>query len=255
MRVLVVGLGKMGRLHAAALGRSGSTTGTVDVAGHADFESITDALEHDWDAAVIATPIGTLWGAAMLTLDARIPTLVEKPGSATAEQARAIAEFSEERETMLTVGWIERYNPAVTAVRSALGELGDPVVVESRRFGPTRGVNPTIDLAVHDIDLANFLEISAPHHIAAEDLPHRKERSLIVNCAYGAVEADLRRHTVHVWRNGDEHELPVMPRDALQDEQAAFLVAAAAGRPAPCPMSTSVSVLRTVEGIRQRVAA
>jgi predicted dehydrogenase len=90
---------------------------------------------------------------------------VEKPIASTASLGRDLVEQAARTGTVLTVGHVERFNPAVVAARRIVAErlIGDTIQLCFRRVG---GSPPTpaalrddvlVDLAVHDFDLACFV--------------------------------------------------------------------------------------------------
>ena len=75
---------------------------------------------------------------------------------------------------MLTVGHIERFNPAIRELRRRLeaGELGRIFQISATRLGPfparIRDVGVVVDLAPHDLDVMRFLVGAEPVRIYAE---------------------------------------------------------------------------------------
>lgn len=100
--------------------------------------------------------------------------LVEKPIAATPEEARSIIQAAEEAGRILSVGHIERYNPAIIELRRRLagGQIGQIFQVHARRLGPfpsrVRDVGVVVDLAPHDLDIMRFLTGSEVHRLYAE---------------------------------------------------------------------------------------
>jgi len=148
LRGAVLGMGHMGGHHARKLaGRSDVDLVLIDPqAGHASV--VPEGL----DFAVIATPTASHHQVALPLLEAGVPCLVEKPLAATLEQARALAAFPR-----LSVGHVERYNPALDAVTDVR-----PAFVETTRLSPWRApragargtdVDVAADLMLHDLDL------------------------------------------------------------------------------------------------------
>jgi predicted dehydrogenase len=86
--------------------------------------------------------------------------LVEKPITATAAQAHHLIARAAAEGVVLTVGHIERFNPAVRTLYEAIcGE--DIISIAVSRVGPfpprVDDVGIVIDLGVHDIDLIRWL--------------------------------------------------------------------------------------------------
>jgi predicted dehydrogenase len=80
--------------------------------------------------------------------------LVEKPVTRTVQEAAELAELAARRGRVFQVGHLERFNPAILAVRD---QITRPLFIESDRlavFKP-RGtdVNVVLDVMIHDIDL------------------------------------------------------------------------------------------------------
>ena len=184
-RLLVVGLGRQGRRHVrTAFNHPGAVVvGTVDpavegCAGVRHFATLDGALQavDKVDAAIVATPIIDHFDSARRLLTRGIPVLVEKPLAATAEEAAALAALARTGGTLLAVGHVERFNPAVRLVHSLLteGKLGQPIALAFRRVGlppasPT-GVDVIHDLGVHDIDVFGLLAGEPPELVAASGL-------------------------------------------------------------------------------------
>lgn len=89
-----------------------------------------------------------------------IHVLVEKPIASTVEEGRAIGVAAARRANVtLMVGHVERFNPAVAAVKKAI-EGEDILSIAITRVGPfpprMSNVGVVIDLAVHDIDLIRW---------------------------------------------------------------------------------------------------
>jgi predicted dehydrogenase len=82
--------------------------------------------------------------------------LVEKPIASSVEEGRQIIAAAKRADVTLMVGHVERFNPAVEAIKNAIrGE--DILSIAITRVGPfpprMSNVGVVIDLAVHDIDL------------------------------------------------------------------------------------------------------
>lgn len=170
-RLVIVGLGRQGSRHLRVASRTPGVevVATVDpfVAGTdlaRHFEKVEHALESvEADAAIVATPTHDHGRAVHTLLDGRVPTLVEKPLAAVAEEAAELARAADEAHTVLAVGFVERFNPVVTLLHKMLvtGTLGQPLAASFRRLGlppaQSSGVDVLHDLAVHDIDVFRLL--------------------------------------------------------------------------------------------------
>jgi len=88
-------------------------------------------------------------------LDAGIHVLLEKPMTATVEEARRLVDLNARRGTVMLVGHVERFKPVVQRLRDL---AKDPLHIEARRvrpYDPTRvmDVGVVLDLMIHDIDI------------------------------------------------------------------------------------------------------
>src|SRR5205085_10403124 len=92
--------------------------------------------------------------------------------------AERIAKAAERREVVLTVGHIERYNPAIGELRRRLkdGQGGRVLQIRARRIGPfphrIRDVGVIHDLAPHDIDIMRYLLDDEVESVFAEARRH-----------------------------------------------------------------------------------
>jgi predicted dehydrogenase len=179
---LIVGYGNMGTKHARVLRElagAQAVWGVVDPSverrkraqldhnGCRVFASLDEALAgaERPACATVAAPTPLHFGLCSALLERRVPTLVEKPIASTAAHGRALVEQAAQRGTVLAVGHVERFNPAVVAARRIVAErlIGETIQLCFRRVG---GSPPTpeavredvlVDLAVHDFDLASFI--------------------------------------------------------------------------------------------------
>jgi predicted dehydrogenase len=181
---LIIGYGNMGTKHARVLRELGgvdSVWGVVDPSEDRrrratfdnpkcrTFPGMAEALAAlrggDRPAcATIAASTPLHFEIAKALVEERIPTLVEKPIASTSQQGKALAELAEARQTILTVGHVERFNPAAVAARKLVSDkiIGDVIQMSFRRVGGSPADTSTlqdvlVDLAVHDFDLARFI--------------------------------------------------------------------------------------------------
>jgi len=137
----------------------------------------------DIDAVTICTPTTTHKEIATQALRSGKHTLVEKPMTNTAAEARELVALAKERGLRLMPGHIERFNPAVDYLRSLLDakKLGAVTLFHARRVGrwPERigDVGVVRDTAIHDIDLARFIFRDEVHSVHAKigSIRHTKE--------------------------------------------------------------------------------
>lgn len=115
------------------------------------------------DLVTVAVPTQMHFDVATDALDAGINVLVEKPITTTVDEATTLIERAALRGVRLAVGHVERFNPAVAALKRLLAEqrVGQVFYMQARRLGPfpprIRDVGVTLDLATHDLDAMRYL--------------------------------------------------------------------------------------------------
>lgn len=192
LRVGVAGVGVMGRNHARVLSdiRDFHLSAVFDpdaptaegIAGLYDAKAFTTAADFvaaGLDAAVVATPNRTHAELGVALLEAGVHVLVEKPIAASVEDAQALIDAARANGRVLMVGQVERFNPAVEAVKHAIA--GDNVIsIQITRVGPfpprMGEVGVVIDLAVHDIDIIRYLTDSEIVEVQTQLARTRAER-------------------------------------------------------------------------------
>lgn len=173
LRIGVVGCGSMGANHAriaSDLPRS-TLVGVVDhhpeksaavavATGSAAFATIEELIDAGIDAAIVATPTSHHHAAATQLLQSGIHVLLEKPIASTVEEARDLAAAADQAGRVLTIGHVERFNPAVMALQKAVApeEVRQIAIVRAGPFPARIGdVGIVLDLGVHDIDLIRWI--------------------------------------------------------------------------------------------------
>jgi UDP-N-acetylglucosamine 3-dehydrogenase len=119
---------------------------------------------------------------ATRAIRARKHVLVEKPIASTVPEAKRIVNLAERRNVRLMVGFIERFNPGVQAVKKMVDrdEIGMLVSATSRRVSewPERigDVGVVKDTAIHDIDVMRYIFDEDPTAVFAKigNLRHTK---------------------------------------------------------------------------------
>jgi UDP-N-acetylglucosamine 3-dehydrogenase len=171
-RVGVVGVGVMGSNHARVISELPGVelAGIVDIDRHQArnvsrslgcraFENLDALLECGVDAATIAAPTHLHHDLAITCIRRGIHVLIEKPIASTAEEGRSVIAAARRAGVSLMVGHVERFNPAVQAIKETL--VGEEILsIAITRVGPfpprMSNVGVVIDLAVHDIDLIRW---------------------------------------------------------------------------------------------------
>lgn len=172
LRVGVVGAGIMGSNHARVLAGLPDTmlVGVVDplpahrtrvteLTGCQTFAELDELIAEGVDAVTIAAPTHLHHEIALACIARKIHVLVEKPIASTVEEGQDIVNAARQAGVTLMVGHVERFNPAVAAIKQAIsGE--DILSIGITRVGPfpprMSNVGVVIDLAVHDIDLIRW---------------------------------------------------------------------------------------------------
>jgi predicted dehydrogenase len=194
VRAGVVGVGALGRHHARVWADTvgAELVGVQDVdaaraaevaARHGcrafpDLPSLLAAV----DAVSVAVPTVDHHAVAREALEQGRDVLVEKPITATLEQADELVALAESRQAVLQTGHIERFNPA-TAVLLEAGRGAR--FVEVHRLGSfsarSLDVDVVLDLMIHDLDIVLTLDGTEPVQIEAVGVPVLTPRVDIAN--------------------------------------------------------------------------
>ncbi|HEY7746097.1 MAG TPA: Gfo/Idh/MocA family oxidoreductase [Desulfuromonadales bacterium] len=166
LRAGVIGVGYLGRFHAqkyAAL-ENVDLVGVADVSRDRAEEVATEVgttafsdyheLLAQVDLVSIVVPTQYHFPVAKECLEAGCHILLEKPVTQTVAEADELIRMAADRRLVFQVGHLERFNPAILALK---GVLKNPLFIESHRLAPfkLRGtdVNVVLDLMIHDIDI------------------------------------------------------------------------------------------------------
>ncbi|HEV7922610.1 MAG TPA: Gfo/Idh/MocA family oxidoreductase [Thermoanaerobaculia bacterium] len=193
-KVGVVGTGYLGRLHARILTEmpEAEVVGFVEpndaiasevasALGLLRFASIGE-LAGQIEAAVVATPTTTHFEVVSELLEAGRDVLVEKPITATADDAQRLVGIARGRNRILQVGHVERYNPAIVA---AAPHIHDIRYLEAERLGVfvarSLDVDVLLDLMIHDLNLVLSLLRQEVVEIRAVGVPVLTDKVDITN--------------------------------------------------------------------------
>lgn len=164
MKVVIVGVGHLGRYHAQKAAAAGVLAGIVEpqadrrgemqkefqCPAYARLEDVPQA-----DAAIIAAPTPLHLELTRACLERGWHVLVEKPVVRTTAECQALRALAAKHPSrVITAGHTERFNPAVLAAE----RFGDrPWYVVGERLGPFKerstDVHVVDDLMIHDLDL------------------------------------------------------------------------------------------------------
>lgn len=175
----------IGRHHARILQQHPELefAGAVDPAGDrydavADgkdvLSSVAELVERRPDFAVVAVPTGEHLATVRELTAGGVNVMVEKPIAADRSEAGELIELVRTAGLQGAVGHVERFNPALIALRAAMqaGDLGDVFSISTERIGPyparIRDVGVVKDLGVHDLDLVRWLGGAPVARLSAE---------------------------------------------------------------------------------------
>jgi predicted dehydrogenase len=204
LRVIVVGVGHLGRVHAQILAKLPGVRlmGVVDpcegarhtVAEACRTNAFADvaALEGKFDAAVVAAPTCYHRRLGLELLEQGIPCLIEKPLATNSAEADEIVRAARRQGVVLQVGHVERFNPALAPT---LPYARDPKFIEATRAGGFTGrstdIGVVMDLMIHDIDIVLSVVGASPVDVEALGLavlgPHEDVAHARLTFAGGCV--------------------------------------------------------------------
>jgi predicted dehydrogenase len=184
LRVGVIGAGYLGRFHAEKYARmedvdlvavidvdeeaAGRTAKKFAATAGTDYRTLFGQV----DAVSIVVPTSLHFPISRDFLKHGVDVLIEKPMTASLEEADELIRIAEGSGRLIQVGHLERFNPAVLALE---GEVSTPLFIESNRLSvyKDRGtdVSVVLDLMIHDIDIILNLVRSEPIDIRAAGLP------------------------------------------------------------------------------------
>ncbi|HPT28248.1 MAG TPA: Gfo/Idh/MocA family oxidoreductase [Bryobacteraceae bacterium] len=215
-RVAVVGAGAFGRNHLRVIRESGlaELAGVYDLdpqrrqAAAAEFGcpayASLDDIAGSATAAIVAVPTTSHKEVACRLMDVGLDVMVEKPIAITTDEARQMVSAASSRGRILQVGHLERFNPAVEALRKIVRR---PLFFEIHRlsiFTPrSLDVDVVSDLMIHDLDIVLSLTGAMPEEVRAAGISVLSERVDIANVRLafpGGVVANLTASRVSTER-------------------------------------------------------
>lgn len=198
VRVVLIGAGRAGRVHANSLTNhvaNGTLVGIVDsvpetlketgemygIGAEARFATLEAAIDQlAFDAVVITTPTFTHKALAVAAAEAGKHVFCEKPMALTLEECDAMTEAAKRNGVMLQIGFMRRFSPEFVAAYERIrgGEIGQPMMVKSLTHGP--GLPPPwardlktsngmlAEVNSHDWDCTRWLMGSNPERVYVE---------------------------------------------------------------------------------------
>lgn len=166
INIAVIGVGHLGQHHARIYNDLDNVNllGIVDTneeqlkticerlntKGYKSYKDIPEKI----DAVSLAVPTKYHYDIALDLLNDGINVLIEKPITETTAQAEELVKKAQEKNLIIQVGHIERFNPAMISLRETLTH---PQFIEVHRLAPYKArstdVGVVLDLMIHDIDI------------------------------------------------------------------------------------------------------
>lgn len=173
LRVGLLGLGQMGRNHLRILSMLRGVelafiydSDPAHCASIASLHGVKAALDiesaaREVDAIIICTPTATHADYIRRLAPLVSALFVEKPLAHSLQAAQAAADVVSKHGTWVQVGFIERFNPAVVGLQRVLQEAERVISIDftrtNRLSSRITDVDVILDLMVHDLDLALYL--------------------------------------------------------------------------------------------------
>ena len=191
LRAGLAGLGMMGRHHKRLLSQLtgvefvGVFDPALDTSGSSHdvpvFSTMDELLQQNLDYCVVAAPTMFHLELGLELAAAGVHALIEKPVAASPSQAEQLVDAFDRANLIGGVGHIERFNPALRAMRTKIEEglIGEIYQISTRRQGPfparIADVGVIKDLATHDIDLTAWVA-QRPYVSVKAHTAHRSGR-------------------------------------------------------------------------------
>jgi predicted dehydrogenase len=184
LRVGVVGVGHIGSNHARLYSEIDSADFTavydVDLAranaiakkfGATAAKSLEEFGELV-DAASVATPTSAHFAVARPLLERGKHLLIEKPITENTADASELAGLAAQKQLVLQVGHVERFNPVLSALEA---RLTHPRFIEAHRLSPypdrSTDIGVVLDLMIHDLEIILHLVRSPMQSVDAVGVP------------------------------------------------------------------------------------
>jgi len=227
LRVGVVGVGYLGKFHAQKYRSMPDVdlVGVVDtdpVQGKKVAEENATAYYRDHrslygkvDAISVAAPTPIHFAIARDFLERKVDVLSEKPMTDRVEDADELIRIAESNGSIIQVGHLERFNPAVVALKD---QIDQPRFIESHRLSIYQGrctdVSVVLDLMIHDIDLILNFVGSSIKSIHAAGIAVVSENVDIANARLAFTNGAVANVTASRISAKNERKLRLFQKDA-----------------------------------------
>jgi len=227
LRVGVVGAGYLGKYHAEKY----SQMDDVELVGIADSnrvraENVSEKVKTNAysdhrdligkvDAVSVVVPTPAHYRVSRDFLENDIDVLIEKPITTTLREADELISISEARGLIIQVGHLERFNPAILALKEI---VNNPRFIESHRLSifKERGtdVSVVLDLMIHDIDIISGFVRSEIKSIHAAGIPVITGRADIANARLEFMNGCVANVTASRISTKNERKIRLFQQDA-----------------------------------------
>ncbi len=293
----VIGVGVMGKNHARAaailsgiklIGVADANANAAEEVGrqigvpfHDDYRRLLSEAE----ALIVATPTQTHFEIAQECLNAGKHLLVEKPFTGSSASARALSSLAQEKGMALTVGLIERFNPAFLKLRKEI--RGEKIIgIDIKRLSPfperISDTDVIFDMMFHDLDLAlalvpdEIIDVRAKGEkvrtkmfdrviatiafkggpiarLEASRVFGAKSRKIAITTEKHLLEADLINKTIYMrdFSGPTPSTLPVKPSDQIIEELSDFRDAIKYKQPPTVTPDDALKVLSLAEEVQK----
>lgn len=194
VRAAVIGVGYLGRFHAekyAGLGRAElaavvdiipeRANEVADMYGTRAFTDYREILEKV-DAVSIVVPTPLHYEISKACLEAGLDVLLEKPTTETLAETDDLIEIAEKNNRIFQAGHLERFNPAIQALRETMVRPG---FVEAHRLTGFQerasNIDVVLDLMIHDLDVVISIVRAPVKSVHAMGVPILSDRVDIAN--------------------------------------------------------------------------
>ncbi len=185
MKIVQIGTGGWGKNHTRILAQLEVLTAVCDTNKEKSkefgekysvnhYDSIDSLLDSEnFDGAFVCTPTSTHSEIATKLIQKRKSVFIEKPMTYLSEEGEDLVQLAKKNNVVLTCGYIERFNPAVTLVKDYVKskKYGELVMLEFHRENRMpmhiKDVGIIYDTSVHDIDTAMWLFDDTPQVVFA----------------------------------------------------------------------------------------
>ena len=149
---------------------------------------------------------------ARQALERGVDVLVEKPITATIEEAKSLIQVAERAGRILQVGHLERFNPGVVAAKAVTKQ---PLFFEIHRLGVfsprSLDVDVVFDLMIHDLDLVLWMVGAEVRDVRAVGLPVLSNKVDIANARVEFENGAVANLTASRVSTEKSPEVPLFP--------------------------------------------